>query len=117
MTNMLAQGNTMLGTALDSHVSQDAVYWRGTQSDDVRITPGATDAETTDEDGVMVQSSIADFIIPLAQMTSEPQAGDVIVVGGRKYEVIDLAGEGPWRWSDRPYNSRYRVHTQDVGAS
>jgi hypothetical protein len=39
----------------------------------------------------------------------------VIAANGRKYEVVNLGGEGCWRWND-PYRQTYRIHTKEIGA-
>jgi hypothetical protein len=92
------------------------LYRRAGQADaDVRATFGKTDYEVADGYGATIQSHVIDFLILADELGLEPEPGDVIVADGRKYEVMNLGGEGCWRWSD-PYRQTYRIHTKDIGA-
>ena len=60
--------------------------------------------------------TVTDFLILATELTlGEPEAGDKIIADGRVYEVMSLAGQGHWRWSDS-YRATMRIHTKDVGA-
>ncbi len=67
-----------------------------------------------DESGMTIGSYVWDFLVLADELAFEPKPGDVIVADGRLYEVLDLAGERCWRWSD-PYRQTYRIHTKDIG--
>lgn len=91
-------------------------YRRAGQADaKVQATFGKTDYEVADDYGATIRTHVIDFLILADELGHEPQASDVIVADGRKYEVMDLAGEGAWRWSD-PYRTTFRIHTKDIGA-
>ena len=44
-----------------------------------------------------------------------PEPGDRIAAEGAIFEVMSLAGQVHWRWSD-PYRSTLRIHTREIGA-
>ena len=67
------------------------------------------------ESGLTINSQVWDFLILAEELGFDPEPGDVIVANGRRYEVMNLSGEGCWRWSD-PYRQTYRIHTKDIGA-
>ena len=72
-----------------------------------------------DEHGLRVAAHVTDFLIlaaDLAPTFGEPEAGDQIVTDGVVYEVMNLAGQGHWRWSD-PHRTTMRIHTKEVGPS
>jgi hypothetical protein len=98
-----------------AHCSSRVEYRRTPDAVTVNATFGKTNVELADESGLAVWSHVWDFLIMADDIGWEPEAGDVIVVNGRKYEVMNLSGEGCWRWSD-PYRTTYRIHTKDIGA-
>jgi len=60
---------------------------------------------------------VVDFLVSaevFAPTFGEPEPGDQIVADGVVYEVMDLAGQGHWRWSD-PYRTTMRIHTKEIG--
>lgn len=95
-------------------MTSPAVYRRTGQFEvTIRATFGRTTVDVADEVGTTIQSHVFDFIINVDELPSTPAAGDVVLVDGRKHEVLAVAGE-EWRWSDQ-YRTAYRVHTKDVG--
>ena len=114
MTDLLRQGATWLGQMRTAFCSSPVTYRRDATELAVNATLGRSQVEVTDDYGAAVQTSAVDFLILAADLGLEPQAGDVIVCDGRRYEVMDLPGEGCWRWSD-PYRTSMRVHTKDTG--
>ena len=112
--NMLLNGATWLADQLKSSASSEVEYRRGAESTFVQATFGRTEIEISDESGVMINAFVVDFLILTDDLAYEPEAGDVIVSGDRKFEVLDLGNEGPWRWSDS-YRNSWRIHTKDIG--
>jgi len=96
------------------HLSSPVEYRRGVDTYTVNATFGKTDYEVEDEYGMRVGAAVVDFLILTENLPFEPKAGDRIIADGRTYEVMPLAGQGPWRWSD-PYRQTYRIHTKDIG--
>ncbi len=81
----------------------------------VNATFGKTDFEIIDEAGLTVGSHVWDFLIRADELGFEPESGDIIAASGRKYEVMNLGGDGCWRFSD-PFRQTYRIHTRDTGS-
>ena len=107
----------------------------------IDATFGRTACEVEDDRGLRVGAEVIDFLVSaevFAPMFGEPEAGDQIVVpstgsgqaastgsgqaastgsgqaDGVVYEVMDLAGQGHWRWSG-PYRTTMRIHTKEIG--
>jgi len=60
---------------------------------------------------------MTDFLVAAADFTptfGEPRPGDQVAADGQVYEVMDLAGQGHWRWSD-PHRTTLRIHAKRVG--
>lgn len=95
-----------------------AAIYRRTGIDPLTIaaTRCKSDYEVADNYGLTVKAHSIDFLIDAATLGFEPEAGDVIEAGGRSFEVMNLADEGCWRWSDS-YNTTYRIHTKDTGTA
>ena len=72
--------------------------------------------EVSDESGLTVTGRVWDFLILADGLGFEPEPGDVIAADGRVFEVMNLGGEGCWRWSD-PYRQTFRIHTKEIGPS
>ena len=115
MGDLLRDGLTWLEQQRTAHMTSPVIYRRAGQADaEMRATFGKTDYEIADDYGATIRTHVIDFLILADELGHEPQASDVIVADGRKYEVMDLAGEGAWRWSD-PYRTTFRIHTKDIG--
>jgi len=113
--DLLRDGLTWLEQQRTAHMTSPVTYRRAGQADaEVQATFGKTDYEVADDYGATIRTHVIDFLILADELGHEPQASDVIVADGRKYEVMDLAGEGAWRWSD-PYRTTFRIHTKDTG--
>ena len=115
MPDLLRQGNQWLESMRETHCSSPVEYRRPPDAVTVNATYGKTDFEVADESGLTIGSHVWDFLILADALGIEPEAGDVIATDGRRYEVMNLGGEGCWRWSD-PYRQTYRIHTKDIGA-
>ena len=75
-------------------------------------------AEVEDEYGVRVGAEVMDFLILAADFSptfGEPEAGDQITSDGTVFEVMSLAGQGQWRWSD-PHRTVMRIHAKQVSS-
>ena len=115
MNDLLRQGIEWLEQQRTAHCSSPVIYHRDITEYPVNATFGKTDFEVADESGLTIGSHVWDFLILAADLGIEPEAGDVIAADGRRFEVMNLGGDGCWRWSD-PYRQTYRIHTKDVGA-
>ena len=115
MTDMLRQGADWLEQMRTQHCSSPVEYRRGDDTVAVNATFGRTSYEVADESGFTIGAHIWDFLILANDLGLEPEPGDVIAANGRKYEVMNLGGDGCWRWSD-PFRRTYRIHTKDTGA-
>jgi len=114
MTDLLRERAAFLESQRDSFCTSPVEYRRlSGVTKTVNATMGKTDFETTDENGFKIGGTAVDFLILSAALGFEPSAGDIIVDSGRKYEVLDLGSDGPWRWSEPGIT--YRIHTMDIG--
>ena len=114
MADLLQQGSQWLEQMRTEHCSSPVEYRRNAEKRSVRATFGSTRCEVGDGSGLTIVSRIRDFLILAGELGILPEPGDVIALGGRRFEVMDLAGEGCWRWSD-PYHQTLRVHTKFTG--
>ena len=114
MSDMLQNAVTWLGAQRLAHMSSQVEYRRDPDMLTVNATLGKTDVEIADESGLTIGSHVWDFLIAAEELGFDPEGGDVIAANGRRYEVMNLGGEGCWRWSD-PYRQTYRIHTKDIG--
>lgn len=115
MADLLRQGAQWLEQMRKTHCSSTVEYHHGAQTLSVSATFGKTGIEVTDESGITVDAHVWDFLIQADDLGFEPTPGDTVVADGRQYEVLPIAGERCWRWSD-PYRVTYRIHTKDIGA-
>lgn len=112
--NLLNNGLDWLEQRLSNFCSSPVEYRREIQILTVNAVFGKTDYEADDGNGISVGSFIWDFLIGASVLGFEPKAGDLIVVNGRFYEVMNVAGQGCWRWTG-PNHNTYRIHTRDIG--
>ena len=116
MSDLLRQGSQWLGQMQSQHCSSPVTYRRDQESHEVNATFGRTEYEVEDEYGLRVGAQVTDFLIPAEVFPfDEPEAGDQIVADGVVFEVMNLAGQGHWRWSD-PHRQTMRIHTKEVGS-
>jgi hypothetical protein len=115
LADLLRKGSQWLVNMMEAHCSSSVGYRRGKDTRTVNATYGKTDVELADESGLTINSHIWDFLIHADALGFDPEPGDVIAANGRRYEVMNLGGDGCWRWSD-PYRDMYRIHTKDIGA-
>ena len=124
MGDLLRQGCQWLGAMLREHASSQVTYRRpaageGGQAVEAVLaaTAGQPDREVEDQTGIRVGATMTDFLIVAADFEpvfGEPEPGDQVVADGTVYEVLDLAGQGHWRWSG-PAGFTMRIHTKRVG--
>lgn len=119
MSDLLRTGLQFLETKRKSFMSSDIVYSRGTDSVTVKATKGKTEF-TSIGDTFEIGGEIIDFLITaddliLDSSTVKPVIGDKITETidsvDYVYEVLNLAGDGCYRYSD-PDCLTYRIHTK-----
>ncbi len=118
MADLLRQGSQWLGDMLKEHASSPVTYRRGETELALTATFGRTQYEVEDEYGLRVGAEVTDFLILAADFAptfGEPEAGDQITTDVTVFEVMSLAGQGHWRWSD-PHRTVMRIHAKEVGA-
>lgn len=115
MPDLLQQGSEWLEAQRTAHCASPVEYRRPPETKTVQATYGRPDYELAEESGLTVGGHVWDFLILADELGFDPEAGDVIAANGRQYEVMNLGGDGCWRWSD-PYLQTYRIHTKDIGA-
>ena len=79
----------------------------------VDAVSGKTDIEVGDGEGFKVQSFVWDFLIGVNTLGFLPDVGDTIIVDGQIYEVMNLAGQGCWRYTSAT-RQVYRIHTREI---
>ena len=118
MTDLLKQGAEWLEEKRAALLSSPVTYRRGDQEAMFAATFGRTDYEVEDDTGVRVTGHVADFLVAAEDFVpvfGTPEPGDRIAAEGAIFEVMSLAGQVHWRWSD-PYRSTLRIHTREIGA-
>ncbi len=114
MENMLNSGLDWLEQRMLGFCSSPVDYRRDDDTQIVAAVFGKTDYQTEDNSGITVGSFVWDFLIETAELGMQPQAGDIIAVNGRLFEVMNLSGQGCWRWTG-PNQKMYRIHTKGIG--
>jgi hypothetical protein len=118
MGNLLQTGAAWLAGVHKLYAGQAVTYSRGAASVAWTATLGKTEFQRINSAGVVTTFTSRDFLglaadLILDGQPATPRAGDRITEDGEVYEVMDLGGEQPWRWSD-PYKVRLRIHTKRV---
>lgn len=125
MVGLLEQGLSHLAEQLLAHNSLVVTYRRGADSANPRAIIGRTMYRTSSDGQSAVDFSDRDYLIAPAELVLggspvEPQDGDRIeeTRDGQTYtyEVLPIAGEPSWRWSD-PFRKLYRIHTKLVSVA
>jgi membrane-associated protease RseP (regulator of RpoE activity) len=125
MVDRMAQAAAIQAGRLAAYASVSVVYARpNVGSVTVNATPGNTPFETQEADGVVTVIVRRDYMIATADLliggqTITPQPGDTITEtlpggGTATYEVTLTGNEPCWRWADRPYRNRRRIHTNEI---
>jgi len=125
MGDLLRQGCQWLASVLKQHASSRVTYSRPPADDEgepveleIAATLGRTDYEKSDQYGLPISATATEFLVSAADFTGtfgEPQVGDRVVFDGAVYEVLELPGQGCWRWTDG-FGSLMRIHTKRIGA-
>jgi len=116
MGDLLRQGCQWLAQMRGAHCASQVTYRRRETELALSATFGRPDREVEDQFGVRVGATMTDFLIAAADFAptfGEPEPGDRITADGQVYEVLDLAGQGHWRWSD-PHRTTFRIHTKQI---
>ena len=124
MTDLLREGSEWLESMRQRHCSSPVTYRRpggtgGPIEMELPATLGRTEYEVEDEYGLRITAHATDFLVSaedIASVFGTPEPGDQIVAEGTIHEVMSLAGQGHWRWSD-PTRVTMRIHTKETGAS
>jgi hypothetical protein len=114
-TNLLRRARAFLDRQREAHLAEPVVYRRPGKADlPIATTLGTTEHEGNDDYGATIRSRSVDFLVASDVLLLEPRIGHQLIHDGRVYEVMDVHGDGPWRWSD-PYRTTYRIHTRETG--
>lgn len=126
---LLEDGETFLNATFDATESVEVTYSVSPHDAGSSVTLNATAGTPASElePGTFTanQSDNRDFIIQAADIVIDsnrviPDAGHRItqVNGGVTYvyEVMDIFGDGPWRWHGVGYTT-YRIHTTLISQS
>lgn len=119
MADLLQKGLQFLQSQRRRHLAQEVIYQRGAESVPVLATFGKTTYEVKEAEGITVGAEVVDFLITAANLVLQdepiqPRYGDQIIVSGQgTYEVLDLPGDGCFRYSD-PYQMTFRIHTKRI---
>jgi hypothetical protein len=119
MTDMLQNGLSWLEQQRTQFMAQTVIYMRGTDSIQISATPGKSSYQINDDTGMSVAAEVMDFIVlagdlEIAGASIVPESGDTVTTDRGTYEVMYLAGDGFWRYSD-PYGNAIRIHTKQIG--
>lgn len=85
----------------------------------VTAVVGRTRVEADGQEGFVVHTEHRNYLIDAADLKIagapvEPDNGHWIIDDGHKFEVQpEIAGQKPWRWSDRQFIRR-RIETREV---
>jgi hypothetical protein len=121
--DILENSSRWLESQRHKHRTRSVVYRRGESSVVLPATVGRTQFERGDEYGTIIESEMRDYLCRAEDLVIDgvpvlPERGDQIeeTAGDTTfaYEVMPLAGEQPWRYSD-PYRQTLRIHTRQVG--
>jgi hypothetical protein len=122
MSDLLHRGAAWLTCQLQQFASRPIVYCRGLASIPVLATPARTRGETSDTQGLRIQTEIRDWLVPTASLKLAgdailPERGDRIQERTATelvvYEVVPLGSEPPWRYCD-PSRTMLRIHVREM---
>lgn len=113
MANLLNDGLDWLEQNLLGFCSSPVEYRRDEATLTVNAVFGKTDYQVSTESGIDVGSFVWDFLIDAAALGMTPQVGDIVEVNGKSFEVMNLSGQGCWRWTG-PNQKTYRIHTREI---
>lgn len=120
MADLLANGLAWLTEQRKEHLTTTAIYSR-TGEDDLTLSVSRARTSQTVESmtGVSVEVREQDWLVDADALgvygTPTPKRNDRILAEGGIYEVMDMAGQGPWRYTDSR-RATFRIHTKYVGS-
>lgn len=121
MADLLDRGAKFLHEQRHSHMTREIVYSRSATIAQLNATIGETLFEQGDESGIVHRIETRDFIVRASDLSAAglwpPMPGDRIREAGDSttyiYEVMDIAGEPSWKFSDRGRRA-VRIHAKQV---
>lgn len=123
MADLFATGAAWLADQLKEHGSQLVTYVRTPHVIEVSAIVGRKDVLVETSAGALERHEQWDFLISaedlvIAGNPTLPERGDQVKLPRAShvdvFEVMPLAGEDHWRWSDG-YERLMRIHTKFVG--
>lgn len=118
--DLLAWGMGWLTDQMHANVSQPIIYRRGRLRLRVNATLGRKLLQLSDVDGIRMEWTDADFLIPRTKLVLHgaetlPERGDTVIVNRNgktcTYEVLAPGAEPPWTWADS-YHCMIRIHAK-----
>jgi len=106
MEDRLQQGLAWLTDRLQQFASRPVTYRRGAAAVVVSATAGRTTGESTDSQGLRIQTEVR---LPERGDRIEESTGREIVV----FEVVPLGSEPPYRYCD-PCRTLLRIHVREM---
>lgn len=120
MRDILRDGGDWLNSKLGTVAAHSIEYRRaGYDALEISASVGQSNFEEASDYGVLIKTETRDYLV-LASLivydaaVSEPRRGDVVKDGGILYEVLAVANEPCFRYSD-PDRKMLRIHTKEIG--
>jgi len=120
--DLLHQGAAWLTAQLQQFASRQVTYRRGETSVVVQATAARTTGESTDTQGLRIQTEVRDWLIPTKSLVLggtpilpergdriEEQTDEEVVV----FEVVPVGSEPPYRYCD-PFRTLLRIHVREI---
>ena len=118
MSNLLGAAAAWLEEQRHTHLTVPVTYQRDGATLVLAATIGRTRFTSTDEYGRVLRHEARDFLVRAADLVLGgvavlPRAGDQLLEGGKRYEVMAPAGEPEWGYAD-VNRLTLRVHTRQI---
>lgn len=112
MPNVMMVSEDFLDKQLQKYAGEEVTYCpRGVgQSRNVVAVVGRSFFKVSDVTEVSTYIRTVDFIIASDSLENEPEKGDEIMRGNKKFVVFRPNNEPCWRWSGGNHRA-YRIHT------
>ena len=116
--NLLGEAAAWLERQRHEYLTTPVTYVRGADQVVLAATIGRTRFTSTDEYGRVLRHEARDFLVRAADLVLGgvavlPRAGDQLLEGGKRYEVMAPAGEPEWGYAD-VNRQTLRVHTRQI---
>ncbi len=116
--NLLGAAAAWLERQRHEHLTTPVTYVRGADQVVLPATIGRTRFTSTDEYGRVLRHEARDFLVRTVDLVLDgvavlPRAGDQLLEGGKRYEVMAPAGEPEWGYAD-VNRQTLRVHTRQI---